>query len=198
MKRVILHAALAASLLCSAGAAQAADFIFSFSSDLSDPNVTFGVPGSVTGRILGLPEDGTDVGAMQILVDSYSPDQTLAFPIDVTSWIAQQENFFTVEGGLIVEAIFRADNGFEGTPSFDQLWINVPIHESGGTNFASFGSNNTVAIWNNLGLAGITFSRIQDPIPEPSTWTMMLLGFGAIGFAVRRARAQGRRPARAA
>jgi hypothetical protein len=48
------------------------------------------------------------------------------------------------------------------------------------------GSNNTVRIWNNLGLAGITFTRIQDPIPEPGTWVMMLLGFGAVGFAFRR------------
>jgi len=26
-------------------------------------------------------------------------------------------------------------------------------------------------------------------VPEPSTWMMMLLGFGAIGFAMRRSRA---------
>jgi hypothetical protein len=26
------------------------------------------------------------------------------------------------------------------------------------------------------------------PVPEPSTWAMMLLGFGAVGMAVRRNR----------
>jgi hypothetical protein len=29
---------------------------------------------------------------------------------------------------------------------------------------------------------------VQNPVPEPSTWAMMLLGFGAAGFAFRRRR----------
>ncbi|MES2327197.1 MAG: PEPxxWA-CTERM sorting domain-containing protein [Pseudomonadota bacterium] len=33
---------------------------------------------------------------------------------------------------------------------------------------------------------------IADAVPEPETWAMMLLGFGAIGFAIRRGKA--RRP----
>jgi hypothetical protein len=188
MQRVILRAALAASLLCSAGVSQAADFIFSFGSDLSDPNVAQppAVAGTVTGRILGLPEDGIS-GAPQIFVDSYSPDGTLAYPIDVSAWFSQFENEFTVSGGMIVAALFYADNNFEGG-SLDQLYINYPIFESGGTNYASFGSNNEVSIWNNQGLSGITFTRITDPVPEPGTWAMMLLGFGAVGFALRRRR----------
>lgn len=31
-------------------------------------------------------------------------------------------------------------------------------------------------------------SQILAPVPEPTTWAMMLLGFGAIGFAMRRRR----------
>jgi hypothetical protein len=85
---------------------------------------------------------------------------------------------------MIVAAIFRRSDEFG--PSFDQLLINVPIYESGGTNYASLGSNNAVSIWNNQGLSGITFTRIESPIPEPATWAMLLLGFGAVGFAFRR------------
>jgi hypothetical protein len=185
MKRPILRAAVAASLLCSATASHAADFIFSFGSDLSDPNVTGAVAGTVTGRLLGLPDDGTG-GATQVFIDSFSPDPTLAFPIDVMAWFSpfEFENSFTVEGGVITAALFHRDSEFSA--SFDRLYINVPIQGPAGTNYASVGSNNTVRIWNNLGLAGITFTRIQDPIPEPGTWVMMLLGFGAVGFAFRR------------
>ena len=52
------------------------------------------------------------------------------------------------------------------------------------------GSNNTVRIWSNQGMSGISFSRFQNPVPEPGTWAMILLGFGAAGFAMRRARTQ--------
>lgn len=34
-----------------------------------------------------------------------------------------------------------------------------------------------------------TFSRVTGVIPEPSTWALMLAGFGMVGFAMRRRRA---------
>ena len=44
--------------------------------------------------------------------------------------------------------------------------------------------------------SGVTFRgvsesgtlRVTGPVPEPSTWVLMLLGFGGIGFAMRRTR----------
>jgi hypothetical protein len=33
----------------------------------------------------------------------------------------------------------------------------------------------------------LTFAA-QSAVPEPATWGMMLLGFGAVGFSVRRKR----------
>lgn len=38
------------------------------------------------------------------------------------------------------------------------------------------------------GPATLTISQAVAAVPEPGTWAMMLLGFGAIGFAVRRRR----------
>jgi hypothetical protein len=45
--------------------------------------------------------------------------------------------------------------------------------------------------WSNVGLdvgleAGtLTFTRVAADVPEPATWAMMLLGFGAIGGEMR-------------
>ena len=41
------------------------------------------------------------------------------------------------------------------------------------------------------GFARINFTTVSGAVPEPSTWAMMLLGFGAVGFSVRRARKSG-------
>jgi hypothetical protein len=183
MKSIYL-APLAAALLNASATAEAADFIFTFDSDLSDPDVGgSAVAGTVTGRLLGLPDDGTQ-GAVQVYIDSYSPDATLTYPVDVTDWFWQTANLFTVSGGMIVAAEFEADD-FLGE---NRLFINLPIFDSGGTNYASLGSGNTVSVWNNQGLGGVTFTRI-GAVPEPSIWAMMLIGFGAVGFAMRRARA---------
>lgn len=38
------------------------------------------------------------------------------------------------------------------------------------------------------GNSTITISQAVTAVPEPGTWAMMLLGFGAVGFAVRRRR----------
>lgn len=188
MRSSILRGVVAASLVLTGTAAPAADFIFSFASDLSDPLVTNAVPGTVTGRITGLADVGTS-SATGVFIDSYS-SATLGYPIDATSWFSQFENSFTVEGGIIVSAIFHADNDFV-TPFLDRLYINVPIYGMEGTNYASLGSNNSVSIWNNQGLSGITFSRIDGAVPEPSTWALMLFGFGMVGACLRNKR---RRP----
>ena len=34
----------------------------------------------------------------------------------------------------------------------------------------------------------VTLGSVPAPVPEPATWAMMLLGFGGIGFALRRGR----------
>jgi hypothetical protein len=55
----------------------------------------------------------------------------------------------------------------------------------------------TAGVLNNLVINGVsrgngsyggqlTFTPVQGAIPEPSTWAMMLFGFGAVGFGMRR------------
>ena len=180
----LLRATVAAALVCTGTASQAADFYFSFGTDMTDPNVTNGVPGTITGRILGLPEDGTG-GALQVLIDSYSPNGGLSFPIDANAWLFSLDyaNSFTIDNGVIVAALFRNDN-FTFGPG-DQLFLNYSIGGNAGTNYASVGSGNATSIWNNQGMGGVTFTRIDAAVPEPATWAFMLLGFGAAGLALR-------------
>lgn len=183
MRRAFMRVIAAAALAWSAGAAPAADFSFTFSSDLTDPNAPGAVDGTVTGRILGLADNG-DSSAQAVLIDSYSADGSVGLPIDATQWFIVDQNWFTVEGGEIVGAVFRADN-FDPF-SLDQLLINVLFDGPFGANYVSLGSNNEVRIWNNQGLGGITFTRLDGAVPEPATWAMMLLGLGAVGVVFRR------------
>ena len=181
----LLRAAIAAALVCTGTASQAADFYFTFGTDVSDPNVSNGVPGTVTGRILGLPEDGVDVGALQVFIDSYAPDGTLSYPIDANGWLFSSDyrNSFTIENGVIVAALFRNDDFTFGGD--DQLLINVLLGSGSYTNYVSLDSNNASSVWNNQGFAGVTFTRIDGAVPEPGTWALMLFGFGAAGIALR-------------
>jgi len=54
--------------------------------------------------------------------------------------------------------------------------------------FSSDGAPNADAVLDNVLLTG----PVAEGVPEPSTWSMMLLGVGAIGFAIRR-KQKGRR-----
>jgi len=37
-------------------------------------------------------------------------------------------------------------------------------------------------------------AQVTGGVPEPTTWAMMLLGFGAIGFSIRRSRRESQTP----
>ena len=69
-----------------------------------------------------------------------------------------------------------------------------PLLDGGGFTFnGAFGDRNI--FWNGItyrdfGQANITFSirEIAQGVPEPATWAMMLIGFGAMGVSLRRRR----------
>lgn len=52
----------------------------------------------------------------------------------------------------------------------------------------SIGINNDLAAQPNFTFARFTVSGATAAVPEPSTWAMMIMGFGATGFALRRRR----------
>ena len=51
---------------------------------------------------------------------------------------------------------------------------------------AAFGANNTVLTGN----IGAVLRESQTAVPEPATWSLMILGFGGVGALLRKRRTQ--------
>ena len=88
-----------------------------------------------------------------------------------------------LSGQVIIGAHFgqNADPGAAGENSFTGFWlfnITTPTHS---IVFDSALGTSNVVLLQNTPVRGV---------PEPATWAMMLLGFGGIGFAMRRGRKQ--------
>jgi hypothetical protein len=109
---------------------------------------------------------------------------------------------FLTGGGTFAEAEFNLFNALEGTTLVDIL-INGSVFgqysvangenffgflAAPGTGFTSIGfdTNGTGVV--DLRQVRIGLANSVPAIPEPGTWAMMLLGFGGIGFAMRRNR----------
>ena len=79
-----------------------------------------------------------------------------------------------------------------GSGSF--LWLRGPDVYSGGDGYlgvTASGTGNDVTWLNRLGAVApqkldYGFRTWMDAVPEPQTWAMMLMGFGFVGFAMRR------------
>ena len=73
-------------------------------------------------------------------------------------------------------------------------WINSTYNIADAGNYVlAFGVSNwtDTAYDSGMAFSGITVAGVPvgNAVPEPGTWAMMLLGFGAVGFAMRRRRA---------
>jgi hypothetical protein len=92
--------------------------------------------------------------------------------------------------------------GFLGATNFyykDDLFV-----DASGLGFTTAGNSVNFSVQSSNGMYRVTqtpfatafvqasSSAVQPAVPEPSTWAMMLFGFGALGFAMRRRRKDGR------
>ena len=189
MKRLFASVALAAALSLGAVSAQAATVFFHFT------NVVGNVAGTVSGHITGLVDNSTSA-ATGVFIDSYpaglaggSGLGSYPTPFDVISgWSGGSinENSFTLAGGVVTAAFFSrvGSNG-----DLDQLFLNSACacsYGTGHTNFLDIGTNDGKYVWNvgNLNAAdGLIFG--QGGVPEPAAWSLMLLGLGGLGGALR-------------
>ena len=134
--------------------------------------------GSTGGYFSVGPDDGTpgtidlssfgDIFTVSLLwgsVDSYN----------LLEFLDASNNVLASFGGT---AIFNPANGNQTSPNTNP-WV---LFTLSGTDVAALSS---VRLTSNTNAFEIDNMAI-NAVPEPGTWAMMLLGFGAIGFAMRR------------
>lgn len=136
-----------------------------FSSDTANPHSISQLVNLVAGTIYNIG------------FDYYAPANGIGNPNDATL------GFFL--NGNQVGSLLQAGSP-SGTPA--QTWINF------GTSFvaSSTGAQTLEFRFNGLGVTAADFGvdrvYVTAAVPEPGTWALMLLGFGAIGVAMRRRR----------
>jgi hypothetical protein len=130
------------------------------------------VPGSP--GILALDNTGTMTG----FTDSLSTDPTSGHEIlNYTYTGTELATYFGIfQGGSSV--------GCSGQGCYNNTYL-LFYNPTGFTS----GTFDLSTLFNNPGVSHVAlFDNGGAPVPEPATWALMLLGFGGIGFAMRRGR----------
>ena len=83
--------------------------------------------------------------------------------------------FVDTAGEVFTETFTRLPNGFFNAIAIDGQLID----------YFSIAANGTIADIRQARVGGVQSIGV---VPEPATWAMMLLGFGAVGFSMRRRR----------
>lgn len=65
--------------------------------------------------------------------------------------------------------------------NLNTAWVTSPLRLSWGSGLFNLGIDNISYQWR-----AVDDGSVPPAIPEPSTWILMILGFGAVGFAMRR------------
>lgn len=100
-------------------------------------------------------------------------------------------NLFTgqISGIPVTITGFNA-NGTQITESFTLVngSNNFGLVGTGGDRFTALSLSSTIGVpdFRQLRLGGV--NQVAAPVPEPGTWALMLIGFGAVGLALRRTR----------
>ena len=184
-----LRAAVAALAVCAASPALALDPpVAACSLSLPTPdaiacqgyfagNLLNGSPTDIANQqqaIANLPGPFTWNGNWSALENSTSPD------LVITALDGNRLNFGTTLFGLtIIGAHFGNVDGPAGNTSV--FWL----FDFGTTGVTGVQLDNTQGFSN---AALYTTGTPPPGVPEPATWAMMLMGFGAAGFAIRRRR----------
>ena len=105
---------------------------------------------------------------------------------------------FLTQGGSFQEAEFNLFNALAGTSSVEISVNDGPLQTfdlGNGQNFFGFSATDGDVITSiafNTNGTGVTDLRqlrvggVMSAVPEPATWAMMLVGFGAVGYSLRR------------
>lgn len=123
-------------------------------------------------------------------LNSGSSDATDSYLFQVVSGQTYTNLALTVSGVQIASgAMINLFQSFSGTPLIsNQAFGNfsTSLNLSPGFYTLTLGDGVVVGSYN-LAITA-TGPNVSGAVPEPSTWLMMILGFGAMGFAMRRHR----------
>lgn len=194
MKKIAL--ALASALVLAAGSADAATFVFtgqnsqgSVSGSFTTSDVDDVIGGhfyvqsvqidhlTYSGSIMQ-PVYNPKTGQFSIVPTPYSINESNLTLSPLSYWQGYYNpvttNFKGFRDGGAVEYVYLENNGF--TLSFDDFNARAMVFVAP--------NNGSINFWENE----VTISQLTSAVPEPATWTMMILGFGAVSAAVRRRR----------
>jgi hypothetical protein len=164
MKRFGLILGVAAGLICGAGvSASAAVLTYRY-----DPNTSFSLSNDSDGFLTGDFTINTASGAFSATADAAitsGPAAGVYAPLDIN---ADGLHYESEAGFVNVSFTANLDNR-PASPALEEVDWSPPPSSDG------FANSLTVA-------GGATLIQSEPPIPEPSTWAMMLLGFGGLGF----------------
>ncbi len=152
---------------------------------LSD-NQKFGVP---TISELGW----NDAGDIGLLFNAVEPSGNAITVTDVTLKFYNGDTFIT---GIDGSHVFGSSNPGNGVAGFtfivdeaQQTYLNTAIFGQQGYGDFRIALESTLSDASAGPESWLAFNRATSvPIPEPATWAMMLIGFGAVGHAMRKTR----------
>jgi hypothetical protein len=136
-----------------------------------------------TGALVGQNDDG-GCGNVAQDISGQCWDTFFSSALDAGSYtvaVMQYNNF--ANGPNLANGFSRQGQG-NFTPAFSQCGANQSAFEDVSGSAACGRDSHWAFDILNVGDAVV----VGNAVPEPSTWAMMLLGFGAMGFSVRRAK----------
>jgi len=187
MRKLVTAALGAAACLTFASSANAATFFF----DESDMDLAFGADGSISASFgrAGIGNGTAEGGPIGDFTDIY----TFTIPQDgiASGSITTNTSFFGSTTDLDLVSVFFNGVKLTGTG----VGINEALFANSVPIFAN--ALNTITINGfsrgngSYGARG-SFVPLSAAVPEPSTWAMLILGFGLIGYSARRRRINSR------
>jgi len=132
---------------------------------------------TVGGTISGL-SDGDDQSAEGLVITvTQSPEAAFLGTYEVQVGPGYPLDSYSASGGVVTYARFMY------TDEMGQL-LYFGTNPAGGTYWPEFRSDGGAYAYNDT--AGMTFSAVQTAVPEPTSWALMIGGFGLAGAAMRR------------
>ena len=111
---------------------------------------------------------------------------TLTFDAGALGQLGLSEMLTVTLGPAFVSFQLFTNDNLDTTFGPYTVILTVPNTQTATLSFTSSGGTNIDSIIDNVALFTTADLPVLSGVPEPASWAMMLLGFGAIGFAVRR------------